>query len=397
MRWYNSHSIRELSHNGEFMLFLRSRFTARAFIGVSLFTAFLVMLITSLLLFTQQHSNLIALIHTLIGMVMVFIVIWHLVKNSKPLLRYLTPFKKYSGKRSFTFPLALIFVGYFIASPFLRLWPAMEVYQLGQTLKATDKGDTDDEFTYIERALRPENANGQTITIELKKGPYFLWPQYAIWLETLDGEFVQPLYVTSAIATNNFTNKVTKRDPSQVFTSHVIAGAGANPNETFIYGEEPQTKSTRIRPESLPVFLHQLGEKNEKGLYLPADESSVDGYSGATMTDNFIYHAKLPTPLTGQYHVRFEINHSFDFNQYYSSDRFPDDDIYSGDGFSAQPSIVYQALVDFDNPQHLSQMQLIGQGHHSGKDGEVYEDTSNLTTALDLVERLLVSVKQQDS
>lgn len=380
------------------MSFFKSRFPTRAFIGGALFFAFLVMLFTSFLLFSQQHSKLIALIHTLIGIVMVVIIIWHLVKNSKPLMQYLNPLKKQGGKYTLTFPLAILIITYFVVSPFLRLSPAMEVYRLGQSLKAADKGAANEEYVVIERTLTPESADGQTITIELKKGAYFLWPQYAIWLETVTGEFVQPLYVTSAIGTNNFTNKVSKKDPSQVFTSHVMIGANVNPEDSLIGREEHESKDTRMRPESLPVFLHQLGMQAKNGLFVPTDDSlSIDGFSGATMTDNFNYHVKLPKSLSGQYRIRLEVNHSFDFNEYYSSDRFPDDPVYSGDGFSAQPSVLYQALIDFDKPEQLVKMQLIGRGHHSGRDGAVYQDVSNLTTALQLVERVLVSFKQTSS
>ncbi len=329
---------------------------------------------------------------------MVVIVIWHLVKNSKPLMQYLNPLKKHGGKYTFTFPLAILIITYFVVSPFLGLSPAMEVYRLGQSLKAADKGAANEEYVVIERTLMPENADGQTISIELKKGPYFLWPQYAIWLETVTGEFVQPLYVTSAIGTNNFTNKVSKKDPSQVFTSHVMIGANVNPEDSLIGREERESKDTRMRPESLPVFLHQLGMQAKNGLFVPTDDSlSIDGFSGATMTDNFNYHVTLPNSLSGQYRIRLEVNHSFDFNEYYSSDRFPDDPVYSGDGFSAQPSVLYQALIDFDKPEQLLKMQLIGRGHHSGRNGEVYQDVSNLTTALQLVERVLVSFKQSNS
>ena len=111
------------------------------------------------------------------------------------------------------------------------------------------------------------------------------------------------------------------------------------------------------------------------------------------MTDNFIYSIKLNDKLSGQYRIRFEVNHSFDYNEYYSSDRFPDDPIYSGDGFTAQPSIIYQAIIDFDKPNQLLQMELVGHGHHSGQTGEIYADMSKLTTALELVERILVTYK----
>ena len=58
-------------------------FNARVFIGTLLFLAFIVMLVTSVLLYSQQHDAVIALIHTLIGAAMILVVVWHLFKNSK--------------------------------------------------------------------------------------------------------------------------------------------------------------------------------------------------------------------------------------------------------------------------------------------------------------------------
>jgi len=39
-------------------------------------------------------------------------------------------------------------------------------------------------------------------------------------------------------------------------------------------------------------------------------------------------------------------------------------------------------------------MSLIGRGHHSGQDGEIYKDLSGITTARDLVEHALVFIEQ---
>ena len=42
-------------------------------------------------------------------------------------------------------------------------------------------------------------------------------------------------------------------------------------------------------------------------------------------------------------------------------------------------------------------MKLIGRGHHSGQDGEVHADLSGMTSALQLVDRVLVEVKAANS
>jgi len=41
-----------------------------------------------------------------------------------------------------------------------------------------------------------------------------------------------------------------------------------------------------------------------------------------------------------------EVNRTYDFNEYYSKTRFPDDAIYSGTGSSGQPSLIYKAIID---------------------------------------------------
>ncbi|MBK8187390.1 MAG: hypothetical protein IPK77_09240 [Cellvibrio sp.] len=150
-----------------------------------------------------------------------------------------------------------------------------------------------------------------------------------------------------------------------------------------------------MRPESLPVFLHALGIQSKSGYFFPeAIPKEMDGYAGATFMDNFVLASKAMSDLPKQFKLRFEINQSFDFNDYYSSDRFPDDAIYSGDGYSAQPSVIYEVTIDMDNPQPIYAMQLIGHGHHSGKDGSIYPDIGQLTTATHIVDRILVEVKQ---
>jgi hypothetical protein len=87
-----------------------------------------------------------------------------------------------------------------------------------------------------------------------------------------------------------------------------------------------------------------------------------------------------------------EINQSFDFNEFYSSDRYPDDPIYSGNGYSAQPSVVYEAIIDTTASQRYFPMAVVGRGHHSGQDGKLYQELDRLTTALELVDRVIVEI-----
>ncbi|RZQ51201.1 hypothetical protein C1E23_20825 [Pseudoalteromonas phenolica] len=134
-------------------------FNSRAFIGASLFCAVIVLTVTSIWLYTKQHSALIAVIHTMVGFSMLIVAIWHMVKNFKPLSLYLNPKKKFNSKYSVAMPIAFGLCIYLVLSPILSLAPALQIYQLGQTLKATDKADMevssgDKELKYIERSIK---------------------------------------------------------------------------------------------------------------------------------------------------------------------------------------------------------------------------------------------------
>ncbi len=126
---------------------------------------------------------------------------------------------------------------------------------------------------------------------------------------------------------------------------------------------------------------------------VPALEGAIeDAYTGTTMLDNFLYTSTASSLLQGKYRLRFELNQSFDFNEYYSSDRFPDDDVYSGNGYSAQPSVIYEAIINFSAQQRVYVMSLIGHGHHSGRDGRIRPNVDKLSTALKMVDRIIVEV-----
>lgn len=362
----------------------------RSFISLSIFLGLTLLFITSLLMFLQPHQELVALLHTIFGFWLLLLLLWHIKNNLKPLKNYLR--NTGAGKINIipwssagVFVILLILV-------YQQTVPFMQFYRWGQTLRAATANDADESQTFQVRRIQPATAAGPVFTIEFRKGPFFMWPQYAIWLETMDGQFIQPLYVTSKLAGNNFANKVTRKDPQRVFTDNPFA-TGEDENEIFEYQWDAASKDERARPESLPVFLHALGVRSAAGaIALGALMPKLDGYAGATMTDNFLLTTTALGELPDQYRIRFEINQSFDFNEYYSSDRFPDDEIYSGNGYSAQPSVIYEAVVDRTDKQPLYLLKLVGHGHHSGKDGEINPDTSKLTTARQLVDRIIVEL-----
>lgn len=141
----------------------------------------------------------------------------------------------------------------------------------------------------------------------------------------------------------------------------------------------------------MPYWSHKRGIVATDGLYAPdQNNSDLDGIAAATPKVD--YQVSLSAPRMGRYKLMVEVNRSYDFNEYYSKTRFPDDEVYSGTGSSGQPSLIYESVVDSQQSgQHL--FKLVGHGHHSGRDGLLYEDISNITTAKQILEFIVVSVE----
>ena len=95
---------------------------------------------------------------------------------------------------------------------------------------------------------------------------------------------------------------------------------------------------------------------------------------------------------TKNYIINFEINRSYDWNEHYSVDKYPDDFVYN-DGSNGQPSLLYQGKVDLTDAKQVVLLELMGHGHYSGKDGKVYPDLTGYTTALEIVKRAVVVVQ----
>lgn len=369
---------------------MANSFNRRAFVSLIVFLFFTVIFVTSLLMFINAHTPLVSMIHTGMGFILLAVLGWHLKNNFASLKTY---FKFRTTKLGINtaMPVAIVLSAIVLGLGLMQTLPFASLYAWGNKLRAAEKTTEQMLFTYVRADQTKPAAEGNKLVIDLRKGAYFRWPQYAIWLETLDGKFIQPLYVTQKLAQNQFTNKVTLRNQQQVFTSDVSGMDDQSWEKTFNNESSPDTADQRTRPESLPVFLHQLASQKAGGTPTTG-RLDIDGYAGATMLDNFLLKSRTDKLLPDKYKIRFEINQSFDFNTYYSSDRFPDDPIYSGDGYSGQPSVIYEAVIDTQSSQQFYPMTLIGHGHHSGKDGDVHRELDNLTTAKELIDRIIVEV-----
>ncbi len=185
-----------------------------------------------------------------------------------------------------------------------------------------------------------------------KKNP----PQIAIWLEDMQGNYLSTVYVSHKIATQDW-----------------------------------QMAKGNRRKEALPHWCYSRGVIYDDGLYLPTkDKPVVDGISGATPRESF--DVKLITaPHLKHFVVKVEINHSTDFNDYFTKNAPEGDANYSGG--SGQPAVIYKAEVDMTTGKKTFEATLIGHSSPDGSDGEIHTDMSGLTTALEIVERITINIQ----
>ncbi|MFW5644973.1 MAG: hypothetical protein ACOCZL_03590 [Bacteroidota bacterium] len=209
------------------------------------------------------------------------------------------------------------------------------------------------------------NAGGPQITIHFKKGKAHNHPLMAIWIEDMQGNFEQTLYVAESIGKGVF--------------QHGDASSGK-----WMPGE-------LRRPAALPVWSHRRGIQADDGLYLPTPEDPVpDAITGPTPPQSFIIKSKLENPDLRQFLVFFEINQTWDWNEFWTNNKYPDNQEYKT---SAQPALVYKAIVVLNSGLKEYPMKLVGHSHYAGEDGRIYEDLSTFTTALRIAEEIKVIVE----
>ncbi len=212
------------------------------------------------------------------------------------------------------------------------------------------------------------NQQGEGPVIELRffEGPEIYYPLMAVWIEDSAGNYIQTLYVAESIAKGIF---------------HY----GEIRDNRWVNGE-------KRRPAALPYWGHKRGVKAKDGFYLPTPRNPIaDAYTGATPTSGFVLKTKADNPLPEQFRILFEINQSWDWNKYWTNNRFPDEEHYKT---SAQPAVVYAVDIDLHTAKEIYEMKPIGHSHYSGKDGNLYPDISTLTTALQIADKIEVKIKK---
>lgn len=212
------------------------------------------------------------------------------------------------------------------------------------------------------------NYDQGQIKMELNfiKGESHNHPTFAIWLEDDKGAYIETIFVTQYISSGIY--------------GYADAGDGSWKNE----------KGEALRPAALPYWSHKRNVVSRDSLLIPTPENPVpDAISSATPKGNFVLKTSSSTELPDKINILLEINQTWDWNAYWTNNKYPGDKDYKT---SSQPSIIYSGEIDLTVNKNMVTLQPIGHGHYSGNNGELYNDLSTFTTALDIADEINITI-----
>lgn len=214
-------------------------------------------------------------------------------------------------------------------------------------------------------STNPGKINTQ-IEFEFYKGEEHNHPSFAFWIEDLEGNYIETLFVTQFVATSKF--------------GYGELESGKWKNEVGIVR----------RPATLPYWAHKRNIKSDDGLYIPSPETAIpDAISGATPVGNFSLETGSKI-ISGKFRILMEINQPWDSNVYWTNNKFPNDNDYFA---SLQPALVYAVTIDLNAIGKEYFLNPIGHSHPSGKNGKLFTDLTTLTSAKEIAEKIKVTLK----
>lgn len=339
----------------------------RKIVSISIALSFVVIFVTGVLMYFRSYESTVASLHTSFGFVFIIGAVLHIWNNISSLKNYSTNKKaKIYLSKSFLTLFAIICLMSYLS--YTGTFGFGVIYDWGSDYRNSQLGK-ERLSKNVEYISLSKTVGNYTLDIEGKLGNAFNYPMFAIWLEDAKGNYIQSLYVSKSIGTSTFDYK------KGVKGKHIIR-----------------------RPSGLPVWSYKRNIQAKDGLMIPLGyEADLDGYTGATPLEDFIIESNFNLAKDSSINIYFEVNQSYDWNEHYSENRFPQDSIYTISGQSGQPSLVYKSQIDLYNLANKSAfiMTPIGHGHHSGKDGKLYTDLSNITTAYKIVDRVILTIQKQ--
>jgi hypothetical protein len=235
---------------------------------------------------------------------------------------------------------------------------------LFNTCKTSDYAETADQLI----VATVNHGDAFKFELQFEKGPAHNYPLMAVWIEDIEGNFIQTLYVAMSVAKGKFAH-ATARDGQWV-------------------------SGPLRRPATLPYWAHRQNTVAGNEDPFPSPKNPIaDAYTGATPNGDFTLRSSLEKIIDNPFRVWFEINQFFDFNNFWTNSRYPDDRDYRTSG---QPALIYASDLIFPDKLPVTvPLHLVGHSHYSGMNGHIYSSLHTLTTAKDIVKSIKVTVSPQ--
>lgn len=211
-----------------------------------------------------------------------------------------------------------------------------------------------------------KDKQGKSIDIYIERGTEFNHPTYAIWIEDPNGNYLQDLFVTKSVATG-FYGHVTRKDGKWLPGPKQIESA-------------------------LPYWYHRINPGKTNMRTIPTQENPVpDAYTGATSKNNVYIRSRLDQNYNQPIVIVFEINQTWDWNEYWTNNKYPESKAYLE---SAQPALVYKSkAIDLLSENQIVELLPIGHSHPQGENGEINSDLTTITTALKIIGKIQIMLK----
>ena len=343
------------------------------YVNFALLFAFGILVVSAFFRFFLPFSLLTTRIHIVFGSFMVLLVALHLSSRLTYFPRMLKQGRKEgSVRRLKLLMLPIVTCCYLLLACFTNWFPVPHLLGLGHEIKNRSIIFRPEEGSAVRSVdgatqIKRETPTQASIFVEIEWGDAFdpvaefpspftgARPQIAIWAESSIGALIETFFVSEESA-----------------FSEIVEWAG---NE-------------RRRVDILPIWRHLFTLAS--GVEPDGD---IDTYSGATPEHSFSVERYIDEDPEGFY-LGVEVNVPHDSNDFYHANQAETAEGYTFPGVG-QPSVYYSAYVDPAEPKKYYLMEFVGHGGSSSQQsGDIYYDSSQLTTARDLIEKILVRIER---
>ena len=332
----------------------------RHFANLGLLLAFTTLAVTGVMSFVLPFSITTARMHIVFGLVTMVLVGLHLATRVSYFTRVARQAVDFKAKKKPQVPrwllatIVIVWAG-LLAAAFYGTRPASSLIAVGYEARhAAEIFRTSPQTAYEQvgssiRLATLSEADGEVlIEIEVEyRADLAAQPAAAIWAQTVgnDSKMIQTLFVDQALAYSDKPNWNGKPTP---------------------------------RHHILPIWRHRYRDVN--GVDPTGD---TDALTSATPKHSFSVEQVLASDAES-FVIRMEINAHGDTNAAY-----PDTHL-------GQPSVLYEALIDLTSDQRYYLLSRTAHGGGAEANGEPRYDFDEITTAADLIEKVLVQVRRPE-